>query len=108
MNKNILRQAQQMQQRLVKAQEELENETVEATAGGGAVTVVVSGKQKVHSVKIDPAAVDPQDVGMLEDLVLAAVNEAMDKGPGAGRQAHGGHHRRHEHPRADVRASHDQ
>ncbi len=79
MNKNILRQAQQMQQRLVKAQEELENETVEATAGGGAVTVVVSGKQKVHSVKIDPAAVDPQDVGMLEDLVLAAVNEAMDK-----------------------------
>ena len=79
MNKNILRQAQQMQQRLVKAQEELENETVEATAGGGAVTVVISGKQKVHSVKIDPAAVDPQDVGMLEDLVLAAVNEAMDK-----------------------------
>ena len=79
MNKNILRQAQQMQQRLVKAQEELENETVEASAGGGAVTVVVSGKQKVHSVKIDPAAVDPQDVGMLEDLVLAAVNEAMDK-----------------------------
>ena len=79
MNKNILRQAQQMQQRLVKAQEELENEMVEATAGGGAVTVVISGKQKVHSVKIDPAAVDPQDVGMLEDLVLAAVNEAMDK-----------------------------
>ena len=79
MNKNILRQAQQMQQRLAKAQEELEQETVEASAGGGAVTVVASGKQKVHSVTIDPAAVDPQDVGMLEDLVLAAVNEAMDK-----------------------------
>ena len=79
MNKNMLRQAQQLQQRLARVQEELEQETVEVTAGGGAVTVVVNGKQKLQSVKIDPAAVDPQDVGMLEDLVLAAVNEAMDK-----------------------------
>ena len=79
MNKNILRQAQQLQQRLAKVQEELEQETVEASAGGGAVTVRVTGKQKLQSVTIDPAAVDPQDVGMLEDLVLAAVNEAMDK-----------------------------
>ena len=58
---------------------ELEQETVEASVGGGVVTVVVTGKQKLQSVKIDPAAVDPQDVAMLEDLVLAAVNEAMDK-----------------------------
>ena len=79
MNKNMLRQAQQLQQRLARVQEELEQETVEVTAGGGAITVVVNGKQKLQSVKIDPAAVDPQDVGMLEDLVLAAVNEAMDK-----------------------------
>ena len=79
MNKNLLRQAQQLQQRLAKVQEELEQETVEASAGGGAVTVRVTGKQKLQSITIDPAAVDPQDVGMLEDLVLAAVNEAMDK-----------------------------
>ncbi len=79
MNKNLLRQAQQLQQRLAKAQEALEEETVEATAGGGAVTVTVTGKQKMQSIKIDPAAVDPDDVTMLEDLVLAAVNEAMDK-----------------------------
>ena len=79
MNKNILRQAQQMQQRLAKVQQELEHETVEASAGGGAVTVVVNGKQQFQSIKIDPAAVDPQDVAMLEDLVLAAINEAMDK-----------------------------
>ncbi len=79
MNRNMLKQAQQLQQRLVQAQEALEQETVEASVGGGAVTVTVSGKQKVQKITIDPAAVDPQDVPMLEDLVLAAVNEAMDK-----------------------------
>jgi len=79
MNKHLLRQAQQLQQRLATAQETLEQETVEASSGGGAVTVTVTGKQKVQSIRIDPAAVDPQDVAMLEDLVLAAVNEAMDK-----------------------------
>lgn len=79
MNKNILRQAQQMQKRLNEAQEALENESVEASSGGGVVTATVSGKQKLLSVRIDPAAVDPEDVSMLEDLVLAAVNEAMDK-----------------------------
>lgn len=79
MNRNLLRQAQQLQQRLAKAQEELEQETVKASSGGGVVTVTVTGKQKVQSIRIDPAAVDPQDVAMLEDLVLAAVNEAMDK-----------------------------
>ena len=79
MNRNMLKQAQQLQQRLIQAQEALETETVEASAGGGAVTVTVSGKQKVLKITIDPAAVDPQDVPILEDLVLAAVNEAMDK-----------------------------
>ncbi len=79
MNKNILRQAQQLQKRLNEAQESLENESVEASSGGGVVTATVSGKQKLLSIRIDPAAVDPDDVSMLEDLVLAAVNEAMDK-----------------------------
>ncbi len=79
MNRNMIKQAQQLQQRLVQAQEALEQETVEASVGGGTVTVTVTGKQKVLKITIDPAAVDPQDVPMLEDLVLAAVNEAMDK-----------------------------
>ena len=79
MNKNFLRQAQQMQQRLIKAQEELEMESIEASVGGGVVTVIANGKQKLQSIKIDPVAVDPQDIGMLEDLIIAAVNEAMDK-----------------------------
>ena len=79
MNKNILRQAQQLQKRLNEAQEALENESVEASSGGGVVTATVSGKQKLLSIRIDPAAVDPDDVSMLEDLVRAAVNEAMDK-----------------------------
>jgi DNA-binding YbaB/EbfC family protein len=79
MNKQILKQAQQMQAKLVKAQEELEKTTVEASAGGGAVTAVVTGQQKLVSIKISPDAVDPDDVEMLEDLVLAAVNEGMEK-----------------------------
>jgi nucleoid-associated protein EbfC len=73
----MLRQVQQMQDRMQKVQNELETETVEATAGGGAVTVVATGAQKLVSVRIDPeAAGDPE---MLQDLVVAAVNEAMEK-----------------------------
>jgi DNA-binding YbaB/EbfC family protein len=79
MNKAMLRQAQQMQAKLLKAQEELEKSTVEASSGGGAVTVVVNGHQKLCSIKISPEAVDADDVGMLEDLVMAAVNEGMEK-----------------------------
>ncbi len=79
MNRNLIRQAQELQQRLAKAQEALEKETVEGSAGGGAVKVVVTGKLKLQSVKIAAEAVDPQDVAILEDLVLAAVNDAMDK-----------------------------
>ena len=79
MNKNMLRQAQQLQARLAKAQEELESAVVEASAGGGAVKVVVTGKLKVLSIEITPDAVDPEDVEMLQDLVMAATNEALDK-----------------------------
>lgn len=79
MNKAMLRQAQQLQAKLAKAQEELEKTTVEASSGGGAVTVVVSGQQRLCSIKLSPEAVDPEDVGMLEDLVLTAVNEGLEK-----------------------------
>ena len=72
----MLRQVQQMQDRMQKLQKELESETVEATAGGGAVTVVATGTQKLVSVRIDPEATE--DAEMLQDLVVAAVNEAMD------------------------------
>src|SRR2546423_13582348 len=73
----MLRQVQQMQDRMQKIQQDLEKETVEATAGGGAVTVVATGSQKLVSVHIDPEAAG--DAEMLEDLIVAAVNEAMEK-----------------------------
>jgi len=79
MNKAILKQAQKMQQQLAKIQEELESATVEASAGGGAVTAVVSGQQRLLSIKISPEAVDAEDIGLLEDMVQAAVNEALEK-----------------------------
>jgi DNA-binding YbaB/EbfC family protein len=74
---NIMKQAQQMQRRMAEMQEELENKQVEATAGGGMVTAVVNGKQQLLELKIEPTAVDPEDVEMLQDLVTAAVNEAI-------------------------------
>jgi len=74
---NIMKQAQQMQRRMAELQEELGKKQVEASAGGGMVTAVVSGKQQLLDLKIDPAAVDPEDVEMLQDLVIAAVNEAI-------------------------------
>jgi nucleoid-associated protein EbfC len=73
----LLKQAQKMQQDMLAAQEALKNEVVEASAGGGMVTVRVSGDQVVKSITIDPDAVDPDDVEMLQDMVLAAVNEAV-------------------------------
>ena len=76
---SMLRQAQKMQQDMMKAQEELESKTYEAAAGGGVVTAVVSGKKELTQVTIDPEAVDPDDVEMLKDLIVAAVNEAMRK-----------------------------
>lgn len=76
---NIMKQAQQMQQKMLKIQEEMAERTVEASVGGGMVTVVANGRSEVISVKIEPQAVDPDDIEMLEDLVLAGVNEALRK-----------------------------
>src|SRR3954468_20819360 len=76
MNK-MLQQVQKMQQDMVAAQEQLKNETVEASAGGGMVKVVVSGALEVKSITIDPAAIDPDDPELLQDMVLAAVNEGL-------------------------------
>lgn len=73
----LLRQAQKMQQDMARVQAELEEKEVTATAGGGAVTVVVTGKKMLKSVTIKPEAVDPEDVEMLQDMVLAAVNEGL-------------------------------
>jgi DNA-binding YbaB/EbfC family protein len=76
MNK-LLQQAQQMQQQMATAQEQLANETVEASAGGGLVTVKATGTGELTEIKIDPKAIDPDDPEMLEDVILAAVNEAL-------------------------------
>ena len=73
----ILKQAQQMQADMLKAQEDLKNESVDATVGGGMVSVKMSGDLELQEIKIDPEAVDPEDVDMLQDMVLAAVNEAI-------------------------------
>lgn len=70
---------QQMQNRMMKIQQELEETIVQGSAGGGVVNVEVTGQRDMKSIKIDPSAVDPDDVEMLEDLVLAAVTDAMDK-----------------------------
>jgi DNA-binding YbaB/EbfC family protein len=76
---DILRQAQMMQKKMAQMQEDLKTRTVEASSGGGMVTVTASGAREILSLSIDPAVVDPQDVDMLQDLVLAAVNEALKK-----------------------------
>ena len=73
----MMRQAQKMQQDLLRMQEEMESKTYSATAGGGMVTATVNGKHEVLDLKINPDAVDPEDVEMLQDMVIAAVNEAM-------------------------------
>ena len=73
----MMEQVQQMQAQMQQAQEELKNETVQATAGGGMVTVTASGDGEIKEIKIDPKAIDPDDPEMLEDVVLAAVNEAL-------------------------------
>ncbi len=73
----MMKKVQKMQSDMVKMQEELNQRTVEASAGGGAVTVVVNGKKEVESIKLQPSAVDPEDVEMLEDMLLTAVNDGM-------------------------------
>ena len=76
MNK-LMQQAQQMQDQMAKVQEEIANETVEASAGGGMVSVTANGAQEILEIRIDPKAIDPDDPELLSDLVLAAVNEAL-------------------------------
>ena len=73
----LLKQAQQMQEQMARAQEELSHETVEASAGGGMVTVRATGAGEISEIRIDPKAIDPDDAELLEDTVLAAVNEAL-------------------------------
>ncbi len=75
----MMKQAQKMQQDLLKMQEEMQTKEYEATAGGGVITAVVNGSHELLRVSIDPEAVDPDDVEMLQDMVVAAVNEAMRK-----------------------------
>ena len=74
---NIMKQAQKMQKQMLETQETLNQKTLEMTSGGGAVKIVISGKKEIQSIKIDPEVVDPDDVEMLEDLILSAVNEAI-------------------------------
>ena len=76
---DLMKKAQKMQQDLAKAQEELANKIVEGSSGGGMVTVKMNGKNQIISLKIDKEVVDPEDVEMLEDLIIAAINEAQEK-----------------------------
>lgn len=76
---NMLKQAQKLQSKMAKMQEELAQKTVEASAGGGMVRVVANGQQKVVSIEIEKEVVDPDDVDMLQDLVMAAVNDALTR-----------------------------
>ena len=78
-NGNMIKQAQKMQQQMLQMQEEMETRQYDATAGGGMVTAAVNGKHELLRLTIDPEAVDPEDVEMLQDMVIAAVNEAMRK-----------------------------
>ncbi|QTH43470.1 YbaB/EbfC family nucleoid-associated protein [Cohnella sp. LGH] len=75
----MMKQVKKMQEQMLKAQEELGNKTIEGSAGGGVVTVSVNGHKKLLDIKIKPEAVDPEDVEMLQDLVLTAVNDALTK-----------------------------
>jgi DNA-binding YbaB/EbfC family protein len=79
MNQDMMARLSKMQEQMAKAQAELEARVAEGTAGGGAVKVEITGAYEVKSIKIDPEVVDPDDMGMLEDLVLAAVNEALQQ-----------------------------
>jgi DNA-binding YbaB/EbfC family protein len=75
----MMKQVKKMQEQMMKAQEELGNKTVEGTAGGGVVTVTANGHKKILNIQINPEAVDPDDIEMLQDLILAAVNDAISK-----------------------------
>lgn len=75
----LMQQAQQLQAKIAKLQEEFSEKTVEASAGGGMITAVASGKQELVSIHIDPEVIDPDDAEMLQDLILAAVNDALNR-----------------------------
>ena len=79
MNKNMMRQAQQLQKQMAKVQEEIENSKVENSVGGGVVKVVITGKMIVESIEIDPEVLDSEDVEMIQDLVQTAINGAIEK-----------------------------
>ena len=79
MGGGMLGQLQKLQQDMVNAQEQLADETLEVTAGGGAITIIVTGHQRLKSIKLQPEVVDPNDVEMLQDLLVAAVNEAIER-----------------------------
>ena len=76
---NMMKQAQKLQSKMLKMQEELGNKIVESTAGGGMVRVQANGKQQIVNIEIEPEVVDPDDVDMLQDLIMAAVNDALAK-----------------------------
>ena len=76
---NMMKQAQKLQAKMLRLQEELGEKTVESSVGGGMVKVVANGKQEVLSLEIDPEVVDPEDIEMLQDLILSAVNDALSK-----------------------------
>jgi DNA-binding YbaB/EbfC family protein len=78
-NRRMMQQAQELQARLAKVQKELAEATIEATAGGGAVTVTITGQQEIKSVKIAPEAINPDEAELLEDMIMAAVSEAIAK-----------------------------
>nr|PZN35480.1 MAG: YbaB/EbfC family nucleoid-associated protein [Actinomycetota bacterium] len=88
--RQLLKQAQQMQQEMLAAQNELAQQRYEGSAGGGLVTAVVSGSQEVLEIKISPEVVDPSDVEMLEDLVVAAIRQAMENAAAAAAERLGG------------------
>jgi len=90
MSKFMMNQVQKLQEKLAKAQQELSNLTLEASSGGGVVTVTIDGQQNIQSVKISPEVVNPDDVELLEDLVLTAVREAITKSQEAAAQSLGG------------------
>jgi hypothetical protein len=76
---NLMKQAQRMQRQMEEKTAEIENQTYEATAGGGVVTVTITGKREITAVKLNPEVVDPEDIEMLEDLIVSAANEAIRK-----------------------------
>jgi len=90
MSKFMMNQVQKLQEKLAKAQEELGNLTLEVSSGGGVVTVTIDGQQNIQSVKISPEVVNPDDVELLEDLVLTAVREAITKSQEAAAESLGG------------------